>query len=49
VPGLGDRAGHLRQEMEDARLRARQYTRENGEDAPDVAGWHWQPEASVAP
>jgi len=41
VPGLGDRAGHLRQEMEDARLRARQYARENGEDAPDVAGWHW--------
>jgi xylulose-5-phosphate/fructose-6-phosphate phosphoketolase len=49
VPGLADRAGHLRQEMEDARLRARAYAREHGEDAPEVAEWRWQPEAAVAP
>jgi xylulose-5-phosphate/fructose-6-phosphate phosphoketolase len=49
VPGLGDRAGHLRQEMEDARLRAHAYAREHGEDAPDVSGWRWGPEAAVAP
>jgi xylulose-5-phosphate/fructose-6-phosphate phosphoketolase len=48
VPGLADRAGHLRQEMEDARLRARAYAREHGEDAPEVAEWHWRP-AEVAP
>jgi xylulose-5-phosphate/fructose-6-phosphate phosphoketolase len=49
VPGLGDRAGHLRQEMEDARLRARAYAREHGEDAPEVSEWRWRPEATVAP
>jgi xylulose-5-phosphate/fructose-6-phosphate phosphoketolase len=48
VPGLADRAGHLRQEMEDARLRARAYAREHGEDAPELADWRWRPEASSA-
>jgi xylulose-5-phosphate/fructose-6-phosphate phosphoketolase len=32
VPGLADRAAHQRQEMEDARLRARAHAREHGED-----------------
>jgi xylulose-5-phosphate/fructose-6-phosphate phosphoketolase len=41
VPGLTGRYGVLRQEMQDARLRAREYTREHGEDHPDVAGWSW--------
>jgi xylulose-5-phosphate/fructose-6-phosphate phosphoketolase len=41
VPGLGSTAAHVRQEMVDARLRARMYTREYGEDPPDVAGWKW--------
>ena len=41
VPGLGSTAAHVRQEMVDARLRARMYTREHGEDPPDVAGWTW--------
>ena len=49
VPGLADRAAHLRQEMEDARLRARAYARENGEDSPEVAEWRWPPEAAVTP
>jgi xylulose-5-phosphate/fructose-6-phosphate phosphoketolase len=39
VPGLGSRAAALRQEMVDERLRHRAYTREHGEDAPDVRGW----------
>jgi xylulose-5-phosphate/fructose-6-phosphate phosphoketolase len=41
VPGLAERAAHLRQEMQDARLRARAYTREFGEDDPAISGWTW--------
>ncbi|MEI2703777.1 MAG: phosphoketolase family protein [Ilumatobacteraceae bacterium] len=45
VPGLRARQAQLRQEMSDQRLAARLYTREHGEDAPYVSGWHWSPEA----
>ncbi len=41
VPGLGARTAGLRQEMVDARLRARTYTRDHGEDIPEVANWTW--------
>ncbi len=41
VPGLVDRAGHVRQEMDDARLAARAYAYEHGEDDPDVSEWRW--------
>ena len=41
VPGLGERAADLRQHMEDARLRHRAYTREVGDDPPDVRDWVW--------
>jgi xylulose-5-phosphate/fructose-6-phosphate phosphoketolase len=41
VPSLGSRAAVLRQRMEDARLDARAYTREHGEDDPAIAGWTW--------
>jgi xylulose-5-phosphate/fructose-6-phosphate phosphoketolase len=41
VPGLAATAAPLRQRMVDARLRARAFTREHGEDAPEVAGWSW--------
>ncbi len=41
VPGLGARAGHVRQEMVDRRLQARAYTRREGEDDPEVANWSW--------
>jgi len=41
VPGLGDRAGLLRQRMTDARLRARAWTRDHGEDIAEVADWAW--------
>jgi len=41
VPGLADRDAQLRQDMVDARLRARAWTREHGEDHPDVRDWTW--------
>jgi xylulose-5-phosphate/fructose-6-phosphate phosphoketolase len=41
VLGLADRAGHLRQDMEDRRLRARAWTREHGEDEPEIRDWTW--------
>ena len=41
VPGLGPRAARLRQEMTDARLRARAWTREHGEDLPEITSWTW--------
>ena len=41
TPSLQGRQAHLRQEMADARVRARAYTREHGEDIPEVSGWTW--------
>jgi xylulose-5-phosphate/fructose-6-phosphate phosphoketolase len=41
VPGLAATAAHLRQELVDLRLQARAWTREHGEDHPDVSGWTW--------
>jgi xylulose-5-phosphate/fructose-6-phosphate phosphoketolase len=41
VPGLAERAAHLRQEMVDRRLAARAYTREHGEDEPSIRDWTW--------
>jgi len=41
VPGLPGSVARLRQEMVDARLRARAWTRERGEDHPDVRDWTW--------
>jgi xylulose-5-phosphate/fructose-6-phosphate phosphoketolase len=41
VPALGARAAHVRQQMVDSRLRARRYTRDHGEDAPEISGWRW--------
>ncbi|WP_026256029.1 phosphoketolase [Mycobacterium sp. 155] len=42
VEGLSARAAGLRQEMVDARLAARSYTREHGEDDPAISEWTWQ-------
>jgi xylulose-5-phosphate/fructose-6-phosphate phosphoketolase len=41
VPGLISRAGHVRQAMEDQRITARAYTRQQGEDAPAIRDWTW--------
>jgi xylulose-5-phosphate/fructose-6-phosphate phosphoketolase len=42
VPGLGARAAALRQDMEDARMRARAFTREFGDDPPEIRDWVWR-------
>ncbi len=42
VPGLAEREGALRQELQDTRHRARAYTRAHGEDAPEIANWSWE-------
>ena len=41
VPALGSHAASLRQEMGDTRRRARAWTREHGEDIPEVRDWSW--------
>jgi xylulose-5-phosphate/fructose-6-phosphate phosphoketolase len=41
IPGLGPKAGHIRQLMEDKRTEARAYTRAEGEDVPEIANWAW--------
>ncbi len=41
VPGLGATAALVRQHMVDERLRHRAYTRDTGEDPPDVRDWAW--------
>jgi xylulose-5-phosphate/fructose-6-phosphate phosphoketolase len=41
VPSLGAHAAHVRQLMVDQRLEHRQYTRDHGEDAPEVRDWKW--------
>jgi xylulose-5-phosphate/fructose-6-phosphate phosphoketolase len=43
VEHLGERTAGLRQEMVDARLDARRYTREHGEDDPAITDWSWNP------
>ncbi len=44
VDGLATRAAALRQRMADARLAARRYTREHGEDDPAISNWAWAPD-----
>jgi xylulose-5-phosphate/fructose-6-phosphate phosphoketolase len=41
VPSLGSKHAALRQRMVDARHQAREYTREHGEDLPEVRDWVW--------
>ena len=41
VPGLAASAGRIRQEMADKRIAFRAYTREYGDDAPEVRDWKW--------
>jgi xylulose-5-phosphate/fructose-6-phosphate phosphoketolase len=40
-PELGPHAASLRQRMEDDRVRARAYTRQTGDDDPEIQGWTW--------
>jgi xylulose-5-phosphate/fructose-6-phosphate phosphoketolase len=41
VPDLAEHAAHLRQRMVDARVEARLWTREHGEDLPEISAWTW--------
>jgi len=41
VPGLEGHSVIVRQEMVDARARARRYTRDVGTDLPEITGWEW--------
>jgi xylulose-5-phosphate/fructose-6-phosphate phosphoketolase len=41
VPFLGSRAASLRQHMSDERVRAKAYTRFEGEDDPEISEWTW--------
>ena len=41
VPSLGSGYATLRQQMLDKRLAAREYTREHGDDIPEVRDWVW--------
>ena len=47
VPGLGNTAAWLRQQMVDSRTRHWEWTREHGEDLPEVRDWTWP--GSIAP
>jgi xylulose-5-phosphate/fructose-6-phosphate phosphoketolase len=49
VPGLVERASHLRQHMVDERLRHRAYTREHGDDPPELRGWSWPVDDDAPP
>jgi xylulose-5-phosphate/fructose-6-phosphate phosphoketolase len=42
TPGLASSAGHVRQLMVDKRITSRAYTREYGEDAPEINDWNWK-------
>jgi xylulose-5-phosphate/fructose-6-phosphate phosphoketolase len=41
VPGLAERAGGVRRQMEGRRLAARAHTREHGEDPAEIRDWTW--------
>jgi xylulose-5-phosphate/fructose-6-phosphate phosphoketolase len=41
VPDLGHSAAYLRQDMQDRLIRQWAYTREHGEDPPEVRDWVW--------
>ncbi len=41
LPGPPGEHARLRQDMVDARLRARSYTRDHGEDDPVISNWTW--------
>ena len=49
VPGLVERASHLRQHMIDERLRHRAYTREHGDDSPELRDWTWPADHGAPP
>ena len=49
TPSLQTKYATLRQEMVDRRIAAREYTREHGDDEPDVRDWVWPDASGAAP
>ena len=41
VPGLSERAAHLKEEMRNAIVENMSYAHENGRDRPEITGWTW--------
>jgi xylulose-5-phosphate/fructose-6-phosphate phosphoketolase len=41
VPRLSSKAGRVRQLMDETRRKARRYTREVGDDMPEIRDWRW--------
>jgi xylulose-5-phosphate/fructose-6-phosphate phosphoketolase len=41
VPGLSERAAHLRQRLSDKLVEHREYIREHGDDMPEIKSWKW--------
>jgi xylulose-5-phosphate/fructose-6-phosphate phosphoketolase len=41
VPSLGRSAAHLRQHMNDRLVRQWNYTKEYGDDPPEIRDWIW--------
>lgn len=41
VPGLGQRAAHVKQEMQDRRIEHREYICKYGDDMPEIRDWKW--------
>ena len=41
LPQLGNRGGHLNQEMNDLLVKHKNYIAEYGQDLPEVLAWEW--------
>ena len=41
LPQLGDKAGHLNQQMNDLLVKHKNYIAEYGQDLPEVLDWKW--------
>ncbi|HVJ70288.1 MAG TPA: phosphoketolase family protein [Sphingomicrobium sp.] len=48
VPKLGPRAAYAKQAIRDKLLEHKQYIARHGDDMPEIAGWAWGQEASIA-
>jgi xylulose-5-phosphate/fructose-6-phosphate phosphoketolase len=42
VPGIGARAGYIKQALHDKLLEHRKYIREYGDDMPEIRQWRWR-------
>jgi xylulose-5-phosphate/fructose-6-phosphate phosphoketolase len=46
VPQLGDRAAHVKQELQFKLIEHSEYTHAHGEDMPEVRDWKWSGRSS---